>query len=78
MGSIISYLNIIDYKALEERFKPVIQEIVNTEIEKLKSELKVVDPSSSDASNALKAASIVVLDKIEQIVDECADNSCCN
>lgn len=77
MGIILSYFNPIDYKELEERIKPIIKEIIVLEVEKLKGELKEKDHKDLDATDVVKTIGIVVLDKLEEVIDECVDNSCC-
>lgn len=74
MGAIISYFNPINYKELEERIKPIIKEIVSVEIEKMKVVVKDYDPQENDI---VEKIGNVVLEKLEQVVDECIDNSCC-
>jgi len=76
MGLIISYFNPIDYKKIENIITPIIKEIVIVEIEKLKIELKDKDPTELNTEDTIKEIAIVVLDKIEEVLDECG-NTCC-
>lgn len=77
MGIILSYLNPINYKELEEKIKPIIKEIIEFEVNKLKDELKEKENKELDTSDAVKAIGIVVLDKLEEVVEACGENSCC-